>query len=74
MGQAVRGKQIVPEGGRRSSTASIDGIGTLTVPVVAGAKPPDGTGVVPAAGEQLPQAAAVVVAARLSWSAASPGS
>jgi 2-keto-4-pentenoate hydratase/2-oxohepta-3-ene-1,7-dioic acid hydratase in catechol pathway len=43
MGTAVRGKQMFLKAGD-VITASIDGIGTLTVPVVAGPKPPDGTG------------------------------
>ncbi len=43
MGTAVRGKQMFLKAGD-VITASIDGIGTLTIPVVAGPKPPDGTG------------------------------
>jgi 2-keto-4-pentenoate hydratase/2-oxohepta-3-ene-1,7-dioic acid hydratase in catechol pathway len=43
MGQAVRGKQVFLKPGD-VITASIEGIGTLTLPVVAGPKPPDGTG------------------------------
>ena len=43
MGTAVRGKQMFLKPGD-TITASIDGIGTLTIPVVAGPKPPDGTG------------------------------
>jgi len=43
MGTAVRGKQMFLKAGD-TITASIDGIGTLTIPVVAGPKPPDGTG------------------------------
>ena len=43
MGTAVRGKQMFLKAGD-VITASIDGIGTLTVPVVAGPKPPDGSG------------------------------
>lgn len=43
MGQAVRGKQVFLKPGD-TITASIEGIGTLTLPVVAGPKPPDGTG------------------------------
>jgi 2-keto-4-pentenoate hydratase/2-oxohepta-3-ene-1,7-dioic acid hydratase in catechol pathway len=43
MGQAVRGKQMFLKAGD-TITASIEGIGTLTLPVVAGPKPPDGTG------------------------------
>jgi 2-keto-4-pentenoate hydratase/2-oxohepta-3-ene-1,7-dioic acid hydratase in catechol pathway len=43
MGTAVRGKQMFLKAGD-VITASIDGIGTLTIPVVAGEKPPDGTG------------------------------
>jgi 2-keto-4-pentenoate hydratase/2-oxohepta-3-ene-1,7-dioic acid hydratase in catechol pathway len=43
MGTAVRGKQMFLKAGD-VITASIDGIGTLTLPVVAGPKPPDGTG------------------------------
>ncbi len=41
MGAPVRGKQMFLKAG--DVVASIDGIGTLTVPVVAGPKPPDGT-------------------------------
>jgi 2-keto-4-pentenoate hydratase/2-oxohepta-3-ene-1,7-dioic acid hydratase in catechol pathway len=43
MGTAVRGKQMFLKAGD-VITAAIDGIGTLTIPVVAGPKPPDGTG------------------------------
>ncbi|MGE0363700.1 MAG: fumarylacetoacetate hydrolase family protein [Vicinamibacterales bacterium] len=43
MGTAVRGKQMFLKAGD-TITASIEGIGTLTLPVVAGEKPPDGTG------------------------------
>jgi 2-keto-4-pentenoate hydratase/2-oxohepta-3-ene-1,7-dioic acid hydratase in catechol pathway len=43
MGTAVRGKQMFLKAGD-VITASIDGIGTLTIPVVAGQKPPDGSG------------------------------
>jgi 2-keto-4-pentenoate hydratase/2-oxohepta-3-ene-1,7-dioic acid hydratase in catechol pathway len=43
MGTAVRGKQMFLKAGD-VITAAIDGIGTLTIPVVAGPKPPDGSG------------------------------
>ncbi|MGD9903005.1 MAG: fumarylacetoacetate hydrolase family protein [Vicinamibacterales bacterium] len=43
MGTAVRGKQMFLKPGD-TITASIEGIGTLTLPVVAGEKPPEGTG------------------------------
>jgi 2,4-diketo-3-deoxy-L-fuconate hydrolase len=43
MGTAVRGKQVFLKPGD-VITASIEGIGTLRLPVVAGAEPPKGTG------------------------------
>lgn len=43
MGRAVRGKQVFLKPGD-TITASIEGIGTLTLPVVAGSTPPPGTG------------------------------
>ena len=43
MGTTVRGKQMFLKAGDKI-VATIDGIGTLTIPVVAGPKPPDGTG------------------------------
>lgn len=43
MGTAVRGKQMFMKAGDQI-VATIDGIGTLTLPVVAGETPPSGTG------------------------------
>jgi 2-keto-4-pentenoate hydratase/2-oxohepta-3-ene-1,7-dioic acid hydratase in catechol pathway len=43
MGTAYRGEQQFLKPGEKI-VASIDGIGALTMPVVAGSKPPDGTG------------------------------
>ena len=42
MGTAVRGATYLKPGDE--IVASIDGIGTMTIPVVAGPKPPDGSG------------------------------
>jgi 2-keto-4-pentenoate hydratase/2-oxohepta-3-ene-1,7-dioic acid hydratase in catechol pathway len=43
MGTAVRGKEMFLKPGDQI-VASVDGIGTLTLPVVAGPPPPSGTG------------------------------